>query len=130
IVDELCEEIVVNSSGIEKYSDYVMNLYDNGKETESRVSAMGDENTIGEQDGKTFHNPMEFFGLKMDESGYTKMTICDLNKLDDGVNGSFAIMGVFSKCNFEGLLPAKQVILLDRKMMGNGDKRVVYGFAK
>ncbi|GJS35380.1 hypothetical protein Tco_0533762 [Tanacetum coccineum] len=166
--DELCEEIVVNSSGIEKYSDYVMNLYDNGKETESRVSAMGDENTIGEQYGNEkedvefilgvhllrkcnglrlveaqdceyegddaatrgrFPTPMEFLDRKMAESGY-KMTICDLNKLDDGVNGSFAIMGVFSKCNFEGLLPAKQVILLDRKMMGNGDKRVVYGLNK
>ncbi|GJV22989.1 hypothetical protein Tco_1375684 [Tanacetum coccineum] len=219
--DELYEEIVDGSSGIEKDRDCVMDLDDDGKETESNVSAMGDENTIGEQDGNDYeyeggdaathgidlyrfskcihdgddllnqqkitcvvsersrfrrkkkgrthvegymhqiesmmlvlgsvwvsassttirvflrceidgflvHTHMEFLDRKMVKNGY-KMAICGMNKLDDGVNGSFAIMGVFPKCNFEGLLVAKQVILLDRKMAGNDDKRMVYGLNK
>ncbi|GJV95490.1 hypothetical protein Tco_1547067 [Tanacetum coccineum] len=48
--DELCEEIVNDSSRIEKDSNCVMDLDNNDKETESRVSAMGYENTIGEQE--------------------------------------------------------------------------------
>nr|GEW43491.1 hypothetical protein [Tanacetum cinerariifolium] len=153
--DEFCEEIVDGSSGIEKDSDCVMDLDDDGKETESKDCEYegGDAATRGidvyrfsecihdghdllnqqkitcvvtkrsrfrrKKKGKThvecymhqieIHTPMKFLDRKMVKNGY-KMAICGINKLYDGVNRSFSIMGVFPKCNFEGLLAAKQVI--------------------
>nr|GEW70490.1 hypothetical protein [Tanacetum cinerariifolium] len=63
VFDELCEEIVGDSSGIEKDNDCVMDLDDDSKETESRVSVVGDEITIGEQDGNCKED--DEFGLSV-----------------------------------------------------------------